>query len=309
MADKLPLKLVDGGSGVGTLAEFAAGDTLPAAQLANAIAALLVGFAAGTNTPVVATNSMLVAIQNLQAQISGLGTGATATVTTSTTDSTVGRLMRVGDFGLSGTALVVANGVDINTIKASGFYSLEAGAWANTPIAGNFYMIVSSSVSSVKQIIFYRGSANIASRFYDINAGTWGAWDYSYTRGNVVGTVSQTSGLVTGTIVETGTNANGTYTKWADGTMICSYTGTTQVPVNTTYISPLFQSSPVTLTFPVAFVGALPRVTPTSSNSKNAVAWGVQQGDITLTGSGIMAISGYNSATTLLGYIAKGRWY
>lgn len=38
----------------------------------------------------------------------------------------------------------------------------------------------------------------------------------------IVGTVSQASGVPTGAIVETGTNANGTYTKWADGTMICT---------------------------------------------------------------------------------------
>lgn len=38
----------------------------------------------------------------------------------------------------------------------------------------------------------------------------------------ILGTVSQTSGVPTGAIIETGTNANGTYTKWADGTMICT---------------------------------------------------------------------------------------
>ncbi|MGV8917848.1 MAG: hypothetical protein ACOH2R_08620 [Pseudomonas sp.] len=37
MADVVPLKLVDGGGGVGTLAEFAAGDQVPAAQLLHAV--------------------------------------------------------------------------------------------------------------------------------------------------------------------------------------------------------------------------------------------------------------------------------
>jgi hypothetical protein len=40
-----------------------------------------------------------------------------------------------------------------------------------------------------------------------------------------VGTVSQVGGVPTGAIVETGSNANGTFTKWADGTMICTYVG------------------------------------------------------------------------------------
>lgn len=36
-----------------------------------------------------------------------------------------------------------------------------------------------------------------------------------------VGTVTQSAGIPTGAIVESGSNASGSYTKWADGTMIC----------------------------------------------------------------------------------------
>ncbi|WP_447775288.1 phage tail protein [Pseudomonas chlororaphis] len=38
----------------------------------------------------------------------------------------------------------------------------------------------------------------------------------------MVGTVSQSGGVPTGAIIERGTNANGEFTKFADGTMICS---------------------------------------------------------------------------------------
>lgn len=38
---------------------------------------------------------------------------------------------------------------------------------------------------------------------------------------NILGTVSQTGGVPTGAIVEAGSSANGQYTKFADGTMIC----------------------------------------------------------------------------------------
>lgn len=41
-------------------------------------------------------------------------------------------------------------------------------------------------------------------------------------RTSILGTVSQIGGLPTGAIIETGSNGNGTYTKFADGTMICS---------------------------------------------------------------------------------------
>jgi hypothetical protein len=43
-----------------------------------------------------------------------------------------------------------------------------------------------------------------------------------YTSGNAVGTVSQSGGVPTGAIIERGSNANGTFTKFADGTMIAN---------------------------------------------------------------------------------------
>jgi hypothetical protein len=42
-----------------------------------------------------------------------------------------------------------------------------------------------------------------------------------FYRGNLLGAVGQSAGVPTGAIIETGTNASGTYTKFADGTMIC----------------------------------------------------------------------------------------
>lgn len=43
----------------------------------------------------------------------------------------------------------------------------------------------------------------------------------AYAKSNAVGTVSQSGGIPTGAIVEKGSNANGSYTKYLDGTMIC----------------------------------------------------------------------------------------
>lgn len=42
-----------------------------------------------------------------------------------------------------------------------------------------------------------------------------------FGQGNIVGTVSQSGGVPTGRVIETGSNANGTFVKFADGTMIC----------------------------------------------------------------------------------------
>ena len=43
-----------------------------------------------------------------------------------------------------------------------------------------------------------------------------------YSRDSIVGLVSQLAGVPTGSIIESGSNANGSYLKFADGTMICA---------------------------------------------------------------------------------------
>jgi hypothetical protein len=44
---------------------------------------------------------------------------------------------------------------------------------------------------------------------------------FAYNRGNILGTVSQSSGVPTGAIIERGANANGEYVRYADGTQLC----------------------------------------------------------------------------------------
>jgi hypothetical protein len=44
-----------------------------------------------------------------------------------------------------------------------------------------------------------------------------------FGQGNIVGTVSQSGGVPTGAIIEQGSNANGSYIKFADGTLICTH--------------------------------------------------------------------------------------
>ena len=76
--------------------------------------------------------------------------------------------------------------------------------------------------------------AHTAGNFLADNGTAWVSRDQ-------VGTVSQSSGTPTGAIIEKGSNANGSYTKWADGTMICRHSATTD------------GTGLYTWTFPVAF--------------------------------------------------------
>ena len=71
--------------------------------------------------------------------------------------------------------------------------------------------------------------------------------DDVYRRDNIIGTVSSTpSGVPTGAIIESGSNANGSYTKYADGTLRFSILhGSFQCGPSSVYNSP-------TLVFPVS---------------------------------------------------------
>lgn len=79
--------------------------------------------------------------------------------------------------------------------------------------------------------------------------------DGKYNPANIVGSVSESSGVPTGAIIESGSNANGSYTKWADGTMICRQTGTIGSIAVSTAAGALYRSSSVTWTYPQKFVG------------------------------------------------------
>lgn len=57
-----------------------------------------------------------------------------------------------------------------------------------------------------------------------------------YRRGNIVGTVSQSGGVPTGAIIQRGSNANGSFIRFADGTMICAKTlSVSSYPITTAW--------------------------------------------------------------------------
>ncbi|MFK9081942.1 hypothetical protein [Pseudomonas neuropathica] len=132
----------------------------------------------------------------------------------------------------------------------------------------------------------------------------------NYKKNNVVGAVSQTSGVPTGAIIEQGTNANGSWTKFADGTMICSGfkdLGSQAFPA----IGNLFYTGAFSgIAFPLIFVG-LPKVN-IGIISSGGLCW-VSQGSTFATTS---ATSGFyvlspaaNSNGLTATYMAIGRWF
>jgi len=149
------------------------------------------------------------------------GTAATADITTSTTDITAGRLLKVGDFGIGGIPATYISS-DLNGIESGGTYYVYNNA--NAPLTG------AGSVATLKVEAITGNDTNqiwtnrLGRRFFrSQNSSTWTAWREIYHTGNLLGTVSQSAGVPTGAVIETGSNVNGSYTKFADGTMICAH--------------------------------------------------------------------------------------
>lgn len=125
-----------------------------------------------------------------------------------------------------------------------------------------------------------------------------------YAPSNIVGTVSQSGGVPTGAIIERGSNANGEYTKFADGTMICTFTTAGQTC--TTAAGNVFTSGVgPNWTFPVAFVA-----TPHMFVSCQSVSrWA--NGNATNTTTGQFAQFSYVSSagSVAADLVAIGHWF
>lgn len=281
---------------------------------------------------------------------SNLGTAAYLDVTTSSTDTTAGRLTKVGDFGLGSTGLPTFSG-NADTLVNGGLYSVDSTS-TNLPEASNGMMIVSPFLPDATSQIFHAFNTN-RQYFRHQASGVWSTWVESYSgntvatgtgdlvkatspqlsgvpvvngslivggtsvdgseggqiqltksplssalndyyidqsvdnirffsnfapsqfrifqlnfneltdsqtsniyhQQNAVGIVNQSGGIPTGAIIERGSNVNGEYTKFADGTMICTHD-----PVGggaTIATGSIYQSSETTWTFPAAFTEVL----------------------------------------------------
>lgn len=135
--------------------------------------------------------------------------------------------------------------------------------------------------------------------------GTTGAL---YSRDSILGTVSQSGGIPTGAIIERGSNANGSFVKYADGTMVCTntinngavaYTAAGSVAVSSEYL----------WTYPVQFVEP-PRVAGVGSNHINNFQWlsvSLPNANAVPYRTLIPSVSSASNSTVDL--IAWGRWF
>lgn len=138
-----------------------------------------------------------------------------------------------------------------------------------------------------------------------------GSWSYE----DLVGTVSQSGGTPTGAVIEKGSNANGYYTRFADGTQICwNRIEETSLAV-TTALGNVFTSGSLTAqTFPAAFSTTTGLVTHIFGHfAANIDGWVTSNGNpstTALTVGVVRAVAAVSRTETFRWrWIAVGRWF
>lgn len=175
-----------------------------------------------------------------QAAISGSGVEAAdlkvthritgGAVTQSHDDTTAGRLLRVGDFGLGGgiemTPDMVATDVDAADM-AAGFFSTTSSTTGTFPTGEapeGQGLTIRHNLEQFTQIWMPAASDLLYTRRYrssDLPAHS--PWRPMFSRDMIVGPVTESGGTPTGAVIETGANGDGTFTKTADGGLRCSH--------------------------------------------------------------------------------------
>ncbi|MCB5226192.1 pyocin knob domain-containing protein [Alishewanella sp. 16-MA] len=233
-------------------------------------------------------------------------------MTSSATDTTAGRGLKVGDFGLGATGATTVFTGSLDTLFAGGFYACgpsASGGPAGVPIDGAKVQVIKWADGNSCTQIFHSYNGDTHER--NITGGTLLAWKKTFSSANILGVVSQSAGVPTGAIIEHGSNANGKYTKFADGTLIMTFTSTYTDLINSTfgnlYASPTkIWNYPVT---PFSIITAL-----VSGNSDYGILPAVWAGSrgiyVDRLEHSLFSSIIYNSAVSFnFGLVAIGRWF
>lgn len=124
---------------------------------------------------------------------------------------------------------------------------------------------------------------------------------------NTLGTVSQSAGVPTGAVIQRGSNANGEFVRFADGTLICTYSVSTSLAIDIAHLGG-FRCAAQTWAYPSAFVAA-PSV---GVLARNLTALGGISANTPGTGSmqwAVTAVTSQTAATREVALTAIGRWF
>lgn len=216
------------------------------------------------------------------------------------TDATPGRVITVNDFGF-GAPVVVAN-VNVDTMQTFGFYYVQSASM--TPYPNGWLVVQPISTGYCAQSFI---SELDGKRYTRTKRSTWDPWVYAAP---AVGTVSQVGGAPTGAIIEKGTGANGQFTKFADGTLICVRTvslGTLVISATAGGIAYVALNG---LAFAATFIDS-PSVTMSAVNGGGLgwVAMGSQFPSLTATQPYFLIVPVPGTYAFNVQVIAIGRWF
>lgn len=227
----------------------------------------------------------------------GARSGATGAVTWK-------ELLSAGDFGIGGLGGTTITTAQLDSVDlAAGTYRCDP-ATLFKGLAQGVYGVWTSPLNAVNSnaqiaVNYLTGTLFARGRYQD-------NFKEHYNTGNIVGTVGQTSGVPNGAIIESGTTANGTFTKFADGTMICEHVIATSVAIDLAYLGG-FRSGQVTWAFPATFAAA-PVVVPSTLVN---FAVSAMPGNVLQAQAGLFYYANQTSAAASrsMSVIAKGRWF
>lgn len=178
-------------------------------------------------------------------------------VTQNNKDITAGRLLRTGDYGLSNAPIVIT---DFNAPGCTGVYTNTAAAlWSpDGSTSTNWIMLhlqrVNGATADAFQMAMRPASPDNYIWTRTRSAGAWTPWSFNYGNDGIIGPVSMLAGVPNGAVIETGSSANGSYTKFADGTLICTHPSINFSNCQAAN-GALFQSATTTTwTFPLPFL-------------------------------------------------------
>lgn len=160
------------------------------------------------------------------------GTVSGAAVQSDASDLTSGRLARVGAFGMSVNMLQLSSSDNLNDLVQTGYYYNASGgntAGNNYPVSSAGYLhVMRQNNNRVVQIFYEHMDANpslFPNAWLRGKGGSgWSDWSLQYNQHNVVGSVNENAGRPTGAMIESASTPDGFFTKFADGTMICTAT-------------------------------------------------------------------------------------
>lgn len=174
---------------------------------------------------------------------------------------------------------------------------------ANVLLPGGTYLVHAETLNSPKVY------GTLRMEWYDANG-----WTQTITQINepivwVRGCINGAVQPWTRTTPEMITNANGTATKFPDGTMICRCTPKDPGAANIAIGQSIFMSSGTSFIWPVPFVGETPAVAHSSETSAISLGWSSMNVPPTLTGmSDIRLLATGTGARSKISVIAIGRW-